>query len=197
MKTCLECNQTKDDSRFEKERNVCRDCRNKKYRQHRLNLKDEDIILYKCNQMASSAHSRVYATSRDYKKSYRNLIEPFGFSSIPELRDYLYEKHYETIKELLENNLVPSIDRIDSKIGYTKDNIRIIDFKTNTELGLKSIRREIRMTKPDGEIILFESVTQCCKHFGYDGRYGSKIKSWILEDGKYKKPDGYIFEYCD
>lgn len=160
-------------------------------------MSQEDIVLYKCKQMAGDAHARVFAKSRSYKTIYRNLEIPFGFINTTDMCNYLYNNFYNDIKILLEDGLIPSIDRIDSKIGYTKDNIRIIDFKINTELGLENRRRKVKMITPDREIILFESVTQCCKHFGYDNRHGSKIKSWILEDGKYKKPDGYIFEYYD
>ena len=197
MRTCTTCGRTKELKDFEGNRNKCRECRNLEARNRKHKEKEENPILYRCKQMAADAHSRVFAESRSYKKSYQNLENPYGFSDIPEMYNYLYNTFYNDIKILLDNGLIPSVDRINTKIGYTKENIRVIDFKENTLLGVSNTKRKVKMITPNNEVIIFDSMADCCRYLGYNPSSASKIRSFILEDGKYKIPIGYTFEYID
>lgn len=152
----------------------------------------KDEVYKKCKRMAYDARSRVLLRNR---KAYFGLIDPYGFKNSTELKWYLYNNFYGDIKKLLDEGEVPSIDRIDTKLGYTPDNIRIISFKHNTELGLSSIRKGVEMETPEGIQITFKSVTDCAKYFGIDSRSTNKVSSWVKGDGKYKIPYGYKFRY--
>ena len=130
MKKCAVCGIEKPHTSnfFESNRNQCRECRNKQSRERRNSKKEENPVLFKCHQMASDAYSRVFAPSREYKKNYQNLIDPFGFINISDMEKFLYDNFYNEIKSLER----PSVDRIDSSRGYTKDNIRILSHSENT-----------------------------------------------------------------
>ena len=197
IKLCTICNEYKNLEDFEKNRNQCKKCRNIKNVNRNKKLKNEDIIMYKCNQMASSAYSRVFCKSREYKKRYRNLEEPYGFLNSKEMSLYLYENFYEDVYNLLQENKIPSVDRINSNIGYTKSNIRIIDFRENTLDGVNKRKRKVKMVDDNKNVFIFDSLAECCRHLGYNDKGTSKIRSFIIKDKKYKIPEGYSFEYIN
>ena len=145
--------------------------------------------------MAYDAHSRIFSPSRDYKLCYKNLEEPFGFESSTELKWFLFNNFYNDIKNLLDKNLVPSIDRKDPSKGYTKENVRVINFDLNTALGVDTVRRKVEMILPNGEFIIFPSVTECVVFFKYNRNESNRASSWVKNDGKYLKPKGYEFRY--
>lgn len=196
MKYCNECKIEKIDSEFSKNRCVCKLCRNKYHKKIIEIRKSEDIILYTCKRMAYDAHSRIFAKSRDYKKCYKDLKEPFGFENANQLKYYLYDNFGVRIKWYLDRGITPSIDRVDSKYGYTKYNIRIISFKRNTDGGVQSRRRKVEMIDPSGNVYKFDSVIKCANYFGiFESKNANKISSWIRVDGKYKPPTGFKFKY--
>ena len=175
-KTCKGCNISKPYTKeyYEIGRNYCKKCKSQQDKQRRKNKKSEDIVLYKCRQMAYDAYSRIYAPSREYKNCYRDLDNPYEFENPKEMRDFLYSTFYDEIKSLLNKKVTPSVDRIDSSKGYSEDNIRIISHKRNTELGLKNRRRRVKMITPKGESIIFESTVKCVEYFGYNRKSSSK-----------------------
>jgi len=213
-KICTQCKKEKHINEFYKSgkknknneplyRGKCKECENEKTKVKNENRivppKEiyEDIIYKKCKRMAYDAHSRIFSPSKEYKNCYRNLEEPFSFESSTELKWFIYKNYYNDIKNLLEQNLVPSIDRINSSKGYTKDNIRIISFELNTALGVENLRRKVEMITPNGEFKIFPSVTACAEYFSYDKSETNIISSWTKNDGKYLKPKGYKFRYID
>ena len=211
-KLCTQCGELKILSDFYKSgkitkdgnpvyRGKCKTCENAKTK-----VKEEDrivppkeiyqdIVYRKCKRMAYDAHSRIFSPSRDYKPCYRNLDNPFGFESSTELKWYLYKNFYQDIKSLLDKDLVPSIDRKDPSKGYTKENIRVINFDLNTALGVDNVRKKVEMILPNGEFKIFPSVTECVLFFGYDKKDCNRVSSWAKDDGKYAKPKGYEFRY--
>lgn len=122
-------------------RNKCKSCRSIEQKERVLKKKNEDIVKFKCTEMARSAYSRTHDPSKSYKKCYRNLDTPYGFESTQEMSDYLYHNFYEDIKRLLNEGISPSVDRIDSRRGYTPDNIRILSHRENTLLGVEKRRK--------------------------------------------------------
>lgn len=198
MKYCVKCKTLKLESEFEKGRNKCRLCRSEEYKERRFKQKQNDPVMYVCDRMARDSHSRIFAKSREYKKCYNNLIEPYGFKDAGEMKLFLYENFYNRIKWYLDRGITPSIDRIDNNIGYTKTNIQIIPFKQNTEKGLDTRRRKVEMITPENEVYIFKSVSECAKHFGITKTsHTNKVSSWIKGNGIYKPPEGYKFRYLD
>lgn len=191
-KVCVTCGVEKPctSAYFEGNRSKCRECRNIEQKIRKEKQKKGDIVLFKCHEMASSAYARVFAPSREYKKSYRNISEPFGFESIAGMSSFLYEHFYDDIVCLMKANKIPSVDRIDSTKGYSPENIRVLDFKTNTLLGVEKRKRPIKVTYPDGGYKVFESAEACAKEFKTNSGH---IRGWI--QGKYKPKNKCFFNY--
>ena len=152
--------------------------------------------MYKCKEMSASAYSRVFADSREYKKCYRNIKSPFEFNNIMEMAKYLYKHFYDSINDIIIKGESPSVDRIDTSIGYTKDNIRIISRKENTMMGVEKRKRMVSCKDKNGNTLIFDSTSDCVEHFGYKRNSSSKVKSWVDKNGNYKIPEGFSeFKY--
>lgn len=211
LKICNQCKQEKDISEFYTSgktksgrymyRSVCKECEKKN---KLVKLEDRVVppkeitdnpVYKKCSSMAADAHARIFAPSRRYKTIYNNLITPFGFDGSGELKWYLYNNFYNDIKDLLDAEDIPSMDRKDSSIGYTPNNIRIISFKLNTELGVETRRKKVKMITPDNEEVIFNSTVECVAYFGFPPTHSNKVSSWVNKTGKYKIPEGYSFSY--
>lgn len=198
MKYCNRCNTMKDKAEFERNRATCKCCRKEQAKERKKQQYEKDPVMYTCKRMAYDAHSRVFAKSRAHKRCYQNLEQPFGFSNPAELKLFLYEKFYDRIKWYLDRDITPSIDRIDSSIGYTRNNIQIIPFKQNTERGVDSRRRKVEMITCTGDKFIFNSVMECARYFGINkSSHTNKVSSWIKGDGKYTPPKGYKFRYLN
>jgi len=191
---CAACNSYKPSTSeyFEGNRTMCLMCKAFANKQRRQRQKETDIVMYKCREMAWSAYARVFAKSKSYKKGYRHLVEPFGFSTPTEMKLYLYANFYADIKTLLDKGLVPSVDRKDTSIGYTPANIHILDFVENTELGVNTRKHPVSVSYPDGAIKNFSSVRQCADFFNTND---SHIRQWIK--GTYKPLNKCKFAYTE
>jgi hypothetical protein len=111
------------------------------------------------------------------------------------MAQFLYNNFYNDIKTLLDKNDVPSVDRIDTSKGYTPTNIRILSFKENTERGLDTLRRKVKVTCSNGTELIFNSIRECGDYFGYKPTETSRISGWCKGKSGYRKLEGYEFEY--
>lgn len=192
VRVCKCCHKSKSFELFEKGRSQCKQCRSELAKERRELKKKEDIVAYKCYEMSSSAYSRVFAKSKQHKKCYQNIVNPFGFSGIKEMSAFLYKNFYNDVKELLDDNRIPSVDRIDSNYGYTSDNIRIIEHCENTAYGVNNRKRKVKVTDEDGDIVIYNSIIDCAKAFGKD--YATCVIGWMNDEYGYVKPEGYKFK---
>jgi hypothetical protein len=192
MKVCKSCEQEKSLSDFYtngktkggelKYRPECKECNKEKNRvpehlkKNKMITDIDDPIFIKCRRMAADAHARVFAPSRQYKTAYRNLDEPFGFTSARQMYEYLYTEFYNEINTLINAGASPSVDRIDSSKGYTPGNIRVISHKENTLRGVENVKKQMRLTTVDGRKLLFESVEDCAWYLGVQAQ---TIRNWI------------------
>jgi hypothetical protein len=206
MKTCNVCGEEKSLTEFYtngktkggefKYRPDCKECskESKRVPEHLKKNKPiadiNDPVFIKCRRMAADAHARVFAPSRQHKKAYRNLTDPFGFTSTRQMYEFLYIEFYDEVKTLIDAGLSPSVDRIDSSKGYTKENIRILEFTENTLLGVERRKRPIKVAYPDGNSKVFESAEACAREFNTNS---SHIRGWI--NGKYKPKNKCFFDY--
>ncbi len=189
-KICTICKTNKEFSlkNFDRNRNICKECRKNKKIKRMNNKKENNPVDYYSAMMARWARSRIFSPSKK-KKCYRGLEKPFGFESSGDLAKYIKDNFSEDILKILANDKTPSLDRINSSIGYTKDNIQVISFIENTLDGVETRKKKVYLMMKSGKEIIFESLTNCAIFFGKKGNSTSCIKSWILDDGLYKKPD--------
>lgn len=191
-KKCVKCLKWKNAGEcFDGNRSTCKECRKEEHRELRQKQKETDFIFYKCREMARDAYARVTAPSRAHKANYRRLENPFGFKSPRDMCEFLYKHFYSDIEHLLSQGKRPTVDRIDANKGYTPDNIRVIDFKENTLRGVQSRKKSVKVTFPDGDVRVYESVTACAEDFGTNV---SHIRGWIT--GKWTPKNGCKFEYA-
>jgi hypothetical protein len=207
MKVCKNCNIEKPLDNFYTAgtrngkaiyRGKCKECELKEKRKPEGYLRadwivdnpKENIVYQKCKIMAYSAKSRVTSPSKEAKSAYQNLKTPFGFSSAREMIIFLYENFYDDIEVLLKQEKTPSVDRIDTSVGYTPGNIRVIDFTENTLRGVENTKSPVKVTYLDGTVKNFDSVISCAKEFKTDE---SHVRGWLA--GKWKPKNKCVFEY--
>lgn len=134
-KRCVKCNTIKLLTQYHKNKNtkdgyhtICKICNNK---QASIWAKNnyEKVIFMKKERRKDVRYSLVEsAKTRSLKK---NLTFDISVNDIiiPEYCPALNIKLIKSSNRLSSNS--PSIDRIDSNKGYTKDNIQILSFKAN------------------------------------------------------------------
>ena len=119
MKTCTKCNKTKEEDAFEmrgtKRRNQCRTCMNKTKRAHYL----KNPLDYKFRE----AQRRAKKRGLEFDITIDDIV-------IPDYCPLLGMKLEVNTQGAQYNS--PSLDRIDSSRGYTKDNIWVISHRANT-----------------------------------------------------------------
>lgn len=195
VKKCVGCGVEKPRTQqnYEGNRSKCRECRNRDQRIRNAEKQKENPVRFSCTTMAFGAYSRIYADCRKKHKIYQRIKGvKFGFNNAKEMEDHLYDNFYSDIAQILLEGKSPSVDRIDSSKGYTKENIRILDTVTNLMLGVENIKRKVKVTYPDGLTEVFDSVWSCAKYFNTRREC---ITDWIC--GKSIPSNGCKFEDYD
>lgn len=104
---------------------------------------------------------------------------------------YIYTEFRCDISDLVSDGKRPSVDRIDTSRGYAPGNIRIIDHKENTLLGVEKVKRKVIVTSTDGHVETFESVLKCAEAFGTSDGH---VRGWI--NGRWRPKNGCNFKYA-
>jgi acetoin utilization deacetylase AcuC-like enzyme len=149
MKLCSKCSIEKDLTNFYKHSAICKECRNERTRIYRLNNANLWTRRYEKTKkgflvrMYRNMTSRVKGVQKDYIHIYQ------GLDILPKEQFYEFalnnSEFHRLFKEwkdaLYERRLCPSIDRIDTKFGYTLGNIQ---FLTMSENASKTSRRKYK-----------------------------------------------------
>jgi hypothetical protein len=156
MKTCYTCKLPKDDSEFHNDKNRCESCL-KAYRKN-YHIKNKEKVhaqqkeYYENNKDAVLNYQKGYyysnvgkinsifntANRRAKKKNIPfDLTKEWIIFKLEEQNYCCALTHIQLVVEQTENYLnpyMPSLDRIDSTKGYTKDNVRIVCAAINLAL---------------------------------------------------------------
>ncbi|MDQ0154951.1 NUMOD1 domain-containing DNA-binding protein [Robertmurraya andreesenii] len=143
----------------------CKECSKKRNQEKAAN----DPYTSTLNKMADNILKRTkYAINKPKNKTYlvRGIKCLLG-DSRNEIREML-DKHYGCeIKKLLHRGQKPSVDRIDPYGHYELGNIQIVSLEENlSRIDHKSISKSVRVTFPDGEQKVFESISDASKELG-------------------------------
>lgn len=111
-------------------RSYCKDC----HRKQRNEINDrrfaEDPMLFRCKRMLSRAKTRAKKRGMDFNLTLEDIVELSNQKLCPICKKPLVWKL--AAKDQWEvNDFSPSLDRIDSHRGYTKDNVWIISYRMN------------------------------------------------------------------
>jgi hypothetical protein len=149
MKLCSKCNIEKDLTNFYKHSAICKECKNEITRMYRF--KNNNIYTRRYEKTKKGFLVRMYRnmTSRvkGVQKDYIHIYQ--GLDILPKEQFYEFalnnSEFHRLFKEwedaLYERRLCPSIDRIDTKFGYTLGNIQ---FLTMSENSSKTSRRKYK-----------------------------------------------------
>jgi hypothetical protein len=140
MKICSVCNQAKESSTYYKWSSICQPCKNTKTREYR-NL-NENKCTKKYEKTKKGFLVRMYRnmTSRVLGIQKRSINLYLGKSILSKDEFYnwaLNDTNFNLLFDEWEKNeykrkITPSIDRIDSKFGYTLDNIQFLTLSENS-----------------------------------------------------------------
>lgn len=190
MKTCTRCKKSLDFSMFNKKKSqpdgyfyYCKSCV-----RDRNNSKEGLVSKLYNNQVQRSkkrGHSKPEYT-RD--ELYSWIVSQDNFNT-------LYDNW---VKSGYLKNLVPSIDRLDDKLGYSISNIQLITWQENDTKGRQSQRdgcnskcRIVNQLTLDGEFIAqFHSKNEACRQTGIHN-----IES--VCSGRLPHAGGYKWEYLN
>jgi len=149
MKLCSKCTIEKDLTNFYKHSAICKECRNERTRIYRLN--NANLWTRRYEKTKKGFLVRLYRNmkSRVVGIQKRCIHLYGGLEILP--KDEFYDfalnnsEFHRLFKEwenaLYERRLCPSIDRIDTKFGYTLGNIQ---FLTMSENSSKTSRRKYK-----------------------------------------------------
>jgi hypothetical protein len=135
MRTCRECRIIQSSDQFQEGRRVCKSCvkiRTQKWHERSKCPGTPGFVLYKTKKLINAAKHRAIQKGLEFElEEYSKQIEDrirkgkCEWSNIDFNMDCPKNDNPEQFR-------VPSIDRIDSKRGYTYDNIRIICWGWNS-----------------------------------------------------------------
>lgn len=149
MKLCSKCNNEKDLSNYYKHSSICKECKNEITRFNRL--KNNNLWTRRYEKTKKGYLVRMYRNMisrvNGVQKKYLHLYE--GLDILPKeqfyefaLNDSEFHKLFKDWEDsLYQRRLCPSIDRIDTKLGYIIGNIQ---FLTMSENSSKTSRRKYK-----------------------------------------------------
>ena len=168
FKKCIQCGENKPISQFytngkdkngnTKYRPECKDC-------HKIRQKKNFNIEKLIRKRAQGILKRVNNTNRVKNKSYKNIECEIG-DTIEEIYQFLLQ-YKDDFEKIIQQNSIPSVDRINSNKNYTKDNIQIITLEENTKDGLvkaqKATSKPLLVVFKDGNKRKYKSVSSCSR----------------------------------
>lgn len=153
-KVCRTCKQELYTSMFARNKAAkdflqydCKECDNTRQRKRRIEKKEEiqqyskeyrktkqNDFDWRLQQLLNSAKARAASKNREFSITKENLKSIFPKDGCCPVFGFKLEWNSGGFRETS-----PSIDRIDSNKGYTKDNIQIISWKANRIKGYASV----------------------------------------------------------
>lgn len=185
---CVRCNELKPRSDFfkvdweKKFKPYCKEC---SYYKHRKNVPKEHYMYRMYNNQRSNAKGRDMDFPSYTFEWFKEFLIQNGF-------DELYQKYLDSNKN---KDLAPSVDRINSLLSYTEDNIQLLTWRENY---LKAIKEDIKVKElghkiihyVSGEAIIYSSIIEASKELNLSKHHIFKSCNYKLM----KYPNG-VFRY--
>lgn len=175
MKKCSKCGELKDFNMFYKSkaskdgrRPDCKAC----HEELRHEREKENPIMERCKRIGWSIITRTVtdidkATNNCYKEN--NVTSKIGETGT-EIGKYLYDNHYDEIKNFIDKGITPSVDRIDSTGDYEEGNIRIVSVRDNyldgVKQAVKKTSKPLKAVDDDGNETIYKSVSEASRNIG-------------------------------
>jgi len=156
MKTCIKCGQTEEQTPFPKDKNQCKEClkqyKQRHYIKNKQKINAQQKEYYEINKNSVLEYQKIYyhseagklnsmfntAKKRAEKKNIEfNLTKEWISQQLEKQKYCCILTNIPLIFNETENYInpyAPSLDRIDSNQGYTKDNVRIVCAAINLSL---------------------------------------------------------------
>jgi len=141
MKMCLCCKENKRDAEFYPTYSTCKTCTRKHRKLNPTPSKTRGTLQYFKTQTWSNINCRaINGSSPQWSHpNIRRFLEKGVRLEISKDEFYKWcDLHEKEILSLYTDTSSPSVDRIDSNLHYSLDNIRIIPWKENQILGVNS-----------------------------------------------------------
>lgn len=161
IKKCKLCGLEKDDTQFKKHPETrdkltgnCKSCLNLQQRESRKANGNKHTKVYEKSyhgflmRAYRNMKSRISGIQTDKAHLYKNLdiIDKDSFVEWSLLNDVFYDLFKVWKSNCYNRKLTPSVDRINTDIGYSLDNMRWITHSENSRLGAISQKRKKKVS---------------------------------------------------
>lgn len=186
-KVCFRCSELKPLSEFSKRTNVCKPCvvlRNKEYYR---TIKGMPTQMWNNCRLNSKARGHYMSFTR------AELVNWLNQNNFANLHYYWEQSGY-------HKDLKPSIDRLNSMLPYTFDNMRLVTWKENNQAAYIERKLCKRQTKQHKPIVQYTLTGEFVAEYGtisnaarVNGFCRTNINSCVL--GKNQTAHGFKWEY--